>query len=235
MWWSENDDSLEPVCDTRTYFEATSGIREAIQTGSTPFNAPRWNYLREDLARLRQYVSSAVTGKVIDLGCGAGHWIDHYGASAIGVDLVDFSPALLAQAVQRANNRWPHLQVDAWPVDLADPCNNIPFAEADSIVAAFLLSHFESEDVVKFQKRLRAEMKPGSTLLVIDSWHSPKRRRYRPRETVRFVEIDGRRVSTRKHYFGREEWECLAARAGFEIVDSWWGHAFFMSRLRICP
>ena len=233
MWWSETDDNLEPLCDAQGYFEATSSVLDAIHASSAPFDAPRWTYLREDLEYLRRYISHKVSGRVIDLGCGAGHWIDHYGESAISVDLVDFSLKLLTQAAQRAAMRWPQLQATTWPVDISAPGNGVPLSMADCIFTAFVLSHFDVEHVVRFLAGLRAAMKPGATLVVIDSWHSPTRRRHRAQETIRHADIDGRRVSILKHYFGRKEWEYLCARAELEIIDSWWGRAFFVSHMRL--
>lgn len=230
VFWNETDRRETPVYEPRTFYEATAATLNAIHAGKVPFEGTRWQYLADDLGWLRRYVATLDVGKIIDLGCGAGQWADHYIDSASEIALVDFSTTLLERAAQRVARLKHGLPLETMAVDIFANFEKLPLDGKTTVLCAFLLSHYEVQQVVGLLQHLRIAIGPNTQIIVIDSWYSPTRSLRRERETVRSIDVNGKRVSVLKHYFTRQEWEEIAKSAGLTLSDQWWGKAFFLCR-----
>jgi len=229
--WSESAHTSADDWNPRGYYERAAPTLAALHAREGPFADARWDYIVEDLAHLRGVVRQQCSGRILDLGCGEGLWLDHYAGRATAVTLIDLSPVLLSRAEARArqqtNASMEAICVKAICVDAFGAPDRIPFRGHDSILIAFLLSHYSTGAVVDFLRRAASTMDSGARLLVMDSWHSPLRRRKRQADSRRTICAKGEQYSVRKRYVTSDEWRSTLRDCGLTCEWQWWGKAFF--------
>ena len=102
--------------------------------------------------------ASAMTGRVLDAGCGPGHWTAHlveHGVAAVGIDAV---PAF----VERARRSWPGVRFDV--DDVADlRAADDAFA---GVLAWYSLIHHEPAALPAVFAEFARVLEPGGGLLV---------------------------------------------------------------------
>lgn len=224
--WLESALQEDAQLNPRAYYERVAGTITAMHKRDGAFADPRWNYLAEDVEQLRRCVERRFSGRILDLGCGAGHWIEHYARHAQAITLVDMSPKLIACAYGRASGHF-RLPTQALIVDIFDEPDSVPFAGQNTIFVAFLLSHYSLSEVTDLLRYICQTADAETHLCVIDSWYSPARRRRRQQESMRSIVDGGVRYAVRKHYFTKMEWMATVRASGMKIAWQWWGKAFF--------
>lgn len=107
---------------------------------------------------LVNYWSNDITGRMLDVGCGPGHWtgyLDQRGITAGGIDL---SPRF----VEHARAAFPHLAFEVGSLD-AIPATS---GELDGILAWYSLIHLAPARVPTALAEFARVLKPGGTLLL---------------------------------------------------------------------
>lgn len=232
--WVEETLQADAHWNPRGYYERTAGIIAAMHERVGPFVDARWDYLAEDLNHLRSAVERYCSGRILDLGCGEGYWIKHYAARAQAVTLIDSSPKLLSCGHSMATEKF-QLPAQALALDVLREPDDVPFVRKDTILIAFVLSHYSQAEVVDFLRHVRQKADARTSLLILDSWYSPVRRRKRPQESLRTIVENSGRHSVRKRYVTKAQWAEIVRASGMEAIWHWWGKAFFACRCMVPP
>jgi SAM-dependent methyltransferase len=105
-----------------------------------------------------------ITGDVLELACGTGHWTPLLAASARSLTAVDAAPEMLALARQR---------VGGLPVEFiqADVFGWRPPRRYDTVFFAFWLTHVPPARFAAFWSLVGAALAPGGWACFVDSSH----------------------------------------------------------------
>ena len=102
-----------------------------------------------------------LTGTVVDLGCGAGHYAIELASRGYRVIGVDYSPAMLALARQRAAEAGVTIDLRECDLDVALPLTT------ETVDAAILVSVLQAaKDPVQLLAQVRNALRPGGQLLI---------------------------------------------------------------------
>jgi tRNA (uracil-5-)-methyltransferase TRM9 len=193
--------------------------RQFYQAFALPFSSTRLR-LQPGVRRILDDISS--TASILDLGCGNGELARqlaqrHHHGLYTGLD---FSSALLAQVGQGLPSNFHFLQADLSASDWDAPLQGI---KVNLVVAFAVLHHLPGEDLrLQVLRKVRAFLSPAGRL----------KNRLQPWERAGLSAgevdpgdylLDWRQGGTGLryvHHFSEDELKQLAARAGFEIIDS---------------
>ncbi len=116
---------------------------------------------RYPLLFLERFPNCTPTGHALDLGCGPGDVTRRFAAALPGwsFDAVDGSPAMLAEARKRPNQRINY-------IDGVVPGASIPRARYDLVLSSSLLHHLHDPAVL--WKTVRQHTGPGSMIFIVD-------------------------------------------------------------------
>jgi len=181
-----------------TYYEERAGEYDEFYSGKSP-GIPRPDAYKKDLAKITKIVSRFGKGHLIDIGCGTGFWLAHYGPNCSGITLIDKSEKMLSECKKRAQE-----------IGLIDKCCflhadflEIDFKESrfDGALFGFLISHFINRLERSFFVKLKRILRPGSELMLIDSAWTETRRPHRNKQGLqKRVLNDGREFTIYKKY-----------------------------------
>jgi SAM-dependent methyltransferase len=105
-----------------------------------------------------------VTGDVLELACGTGHWTSLLAARARSVTAVDAAPEMLALARQRVPDRSVEFGV-------ADVFGWQPPRRYDTVFFAFWLTHVPPARFAAFWSTVGAALAPGGQACFVDTSH----------------------------------------------------------------
>jgi ubiquinone/menaquinone biosynthesis C-methylase UbiE len=178
-----------------------------------------------DTAAVSELLGKFGQGDVVDLACGTGFWLTAYGANCRSVTLVDQSTAVLGRCQRRVHELGLHRVATLVQGDLFDV--PLPKHGFDACLLGFLLSHLTDSQTDALFDRLRAILRPDSTVAVVDSSWSTARQPYRQRDGFEErVLPNGRSFTIRKRYFSRDHLAELIGQQGFQIRSSYVGNVF---------
>lgn len=206
--------------------------RQFYQTFALPFSSTRLR-LQPGVRRILDDISSSAN--ILDLGCGNGELARqlaerrHQGTYTG----VDFSPTLLAQVGQGLPSNFHFLQADLSDGDWNAPLEGM---RVDLVAAFAVLHHLPGEGLrLQVLRKVSAFLSPAGRF-IHSEWqflNSPRlKNRVQPWERVGLSEgevdpgdylLDWRQGGTGLryvHHFSEDELKQLAAKAGFEIIDS---------------
>lgn len=150
-----------------------------------------------DRARIGRW-ADGVEGRILDAGCGPGHWtaflVDR-GVEASGIDLVP-------EFILGASARFPHVPFRVASLDDAD----ISPASFGGVLAWYSLIHASPDELPSLLAAARRALREGGRLLV-GFFDGP----------------DGEpfpHAVTTAHYWTIEGMSALLERAGFSVIDS---------------
>ncbi|PQZ60298.1 MULTISPECIES: class I SAM-dependent methyltransferase [unclassified Microbacterium] len=150
-----------------------------------------------DRARIGRW-AEGVEGRILDAGCGPGHWtaflVDR-GVEASGIDLVP-------EFIVGASARFPHVPFRVASLDEAD----ISPASFGGVLAWYSLIHASPDELPSLLAAARRALREGGRLLV-GFFDGP----------------DGEpfpHAVTTAHYWTIEGMSALLERAGFSVIDS---------------
>lgn len=136
--------------------------------------APRWDIGRPQPAFITLAESGAISGRVVDVGCGTGEHVLMLAASGFDVTGIDTSPTAIAAATAKARDRGlapPFLIQDA--LRLADIGEQF-----DTVIDSGLFHVFADESRPVFAENVHAILRPGGHyfMLCFSDRHPPAER-----------------------------------------------------------
>lgn len=170
--------------ENRTYHEAQS------QMEYLP-NYYRWTY---------RHIRHAISGRVIELGCGAGIGIRYYEDIAEEIIAVDYNPKLL----ERVADTYQAEKVKTKVMDLTDDWSHIKGMGADAMILMDVLEHFA--DDVRFMTNARDCLAKNGKLAVKV-----------PAQAKLYCAID--EASGHYRRYDRADIEGLAAKVGLKLLS----------------
>jgi tRNA (uracil-5-)-methyltransferase TRM9 len=206
--------------------------RQFYQTFAIQFSTTRLR-LQPGVLRILEQINS--TTNVLDLGCGNGELarqLTQRDYTGIYTGL-DFSPILLQQAADSQPSNFHYLQADLSKDDWDAPMAG---SQYDFILAFAVLHHLPGMDLrLQVLRKVRSLLSPRGRF-IHSEWqflNSPRlKARLQPWETIGLTEsevdpgdylLDWRQGGTGLryvHHFSEAELEELAAKAGFEVIET---------------
>lgn len=111
----------------------------------------------DDLDLIRRHLTDR-RGRVVDLGCGAGHltrFLGDHGANVLGIDLVP-------EFLQHAQTAHPDLEFQLGSITKL----TLPDASVSGALCWYSLIHFEPDTTIEVLAEIRRVLQPGGSLVV---------------------------------------------------------------------
>lgn len=143
----------------------------------------------------RMEFGQRIKGRVVEIGAGAGHFLDHYIESVDHVVAIDYNKEL----VERIKRRFSDKNINGVVADLRDEKSLEVVDEADTIIALDILEHFEDHQMI-VRNIVRILKKGGYFLVKVPAqsalfgnadYASGHFRRYDPDKLVEIMENCG--------------------------------------------
>lgn len=164
-------------------------------------------------------------GRILEAGCGIGHFVIHYRRRGYDIEGVDFAP----DTIERLRRFAPDL-----PVRVAD-ITALPYDDGhfDCYYSGGVVEHFEEGPFKPLLEARRVLATNGKLIIVVPFFNPLRRLRVRGR-TRGVVGSDGRLAAVRddfvvepappgfgfwEYYFTQQEFEGVLRRAGFAILE----------------
>ena len=187
-----------------------------LRRGSYALDGDRARQWAQDVRQVEQAIAGfGPAGDVLELACGTGLFTELLVPLARRVTAVDSSPEALALNRQRlpgAAVEYVEADVLSWPM---------PPGQFDSVVFTYWLSHVPDTALDAFWTRVRAALRPGGRVLLVDSaplggvGTAP-----RGSQAERRRLSDGREFSVVKRYWAPDELRRDLATRGWS-ADAW--------------
>jgi len=208
------------------YYDEGAGEYDSLYAGKSASSVLEPGVYVKDVKTIAEMASAFGAGHVVDIGCGTAYWLPYYAHNCDKITLFDQAPAMLRQARQRAET-----------LGILEKCRLVQgdlFVYVfdkdafDSAVAAFVISHLESEEERVFFAKLRRALKSTGSFLMIDSAWNEARSPVRSKAGYQQRQLsDGRTFRLFKRYFDGRDVEDLFRRHRFGLVSRYTGGAFF--------
>jgi demethylmenaquinone methyltransferase/2-methoxy-6-polyprenyl-1,4-benzoquinol methylase len=178
---------------------------------------------QEDLARLREMVASAFTGKrVLEVACGTGYWTEVLGRAANSVTATDINEEVLEIARRKAdcNGKVTFQRADSYRLPAFQP-------KFSAGLGAFWWSHVPKARLKEFLKGFHEAFEPQATLMFMDNRYvegssTPISRKDVEGNTYQWRKLDDGSVhEVLKNFPGREELleHARASAAEVEVTE----------------
>ena len=186
------------------YYGERASEYDNIYHGAGPASISDPQAYQAEVSILSEIVKRTCSGNLIDIACGTAFWLPHYAKNCSHVTLFDQSKEMLGTAKKRAvsigvTDRTTLISGDALTF-------NFENEKFDSVLVAFLISHFTLEQETHFFKKIRKIVKSGGTILVLDSVWNDERALARKKEgKQKRILADGRAFEIYKKYFDEND------------------------------
>lgn len=174
---------------------------------------------QSDLAALRKLLRELLAGEdVLEVACGTGYWTEVVAQSARSILAVDINESVLEIARKKT---YPVGRVRIEPGDAwyPDACTG----EFTAGLAAFWISHVSRSEMRGFLDRLRARLRPGGLVVLVENKYvegnsTPVSRTDSRGNTFQIRELDdGSRYEVRKNFLTKGELLDLPGEKAREI------------------
>jgi len=135
----------------RSSIRAASSYDDAQRKMAFLVNYYRWIY---------KHVRPYLVGQVLELGCGAGHFLHHYVDQVEKVYAVDHDPILLS----RLEEKYSENPVSVIRADLRNDWNEFEYVKADIVLCMDILEHIQDDDA--FVKKAKARLRPCGLFII---------------------------------------------------------------------
>jgi ubiquinone/menaquinone biosynthesis C-methylase UbiE len=210
------------------YYDERAPEYDEIYLGGTP-GMPEPQAYREDVEAIKAICRSFGRGHLIDIGCGTGYWLPHYGKNCAEITLVDQSRKMLAECQKRVKELNADLDVHFVKGNFFD----IRFFSKvhNTAVIAFLVSHLNEESEGVFWRKLKRILTPKAEMLWIDGSWSQTRKKHRAKEGSQKRTLnDGRSFTVFKKYYDEKDIQAVANKYSFTLHSLYMGEVFFAAR-----
>lgn len=199
---STSNELIDPAA-VRRYFDGVGASASAASSMAherkLPASANLYRRQRE-LMTLRDWLDGVpATARVLDVGCGAGHWAGVFAARYREVVAIDQSVAMIESARQRLAG------ADNVSVVTGDIRNDLPDGQFDLIFVGGVCMYLNDDEAETLLRSLRSRLTPGGFIILRES-------------TVR----KGRRIASGEYqaiYRTVESYRELCARGGARVSE----------------
>jgi ubiquinone/menaquinone biosynthesis C-methylase UbiE len=210
------------------YYEDRASEYELVYRGGWPASIANPTLFQHDAAAIAGLLPGLVGDHHLDLACGTGYWLQFYHPSCRRITLVDQSANMLAECRHKITAADIDRKTEVIRADVLD--HPLPRATFDSVLMGFLWSHLTEAEEKSVFNNVKAALRPGGRLILIDSAYSPERAATRPKRSVQTRTVTaGRAYLVRKHYLDETELRRMekAYALGFDTRFS--GKAFLLA------
>jgi ubiquinone/menaquinone biosynthesis C-methylase UbiE len=230
---SGKDNRSQPMNDAvnssmRRYYEDRAPEYELIYQGGRPAAGNNPTLFQHDAAAVAKSLPGLAGPVHLDLACGTGYWLQCYHQSCRRITLVDQSAAMLTECRKKANaaginDKCEFIQADVLLCQL-------PAAAYDSALLGFLWSHLTPAEEARLFGALRAALRPGGRLLLVDSAWSAERATTNKKSGVQTRTVaGGRNYLVRKRYLDEDELQRMTELYQMTFHTHFSGKAFMSS------
>jgi demethylmenaquinone methyltransferase/2-methoxy-6-polyprenyl-1,4-benzoquinol methylase len=164
----------------RYYDERAPEYEDAYRLGTGTASITNPVLFQTEARILAEIVSRNARGRVGDIACGTGFWLQFYASAATRITLIDQSPGMLHECRQKVDalaigDRTSIVRADV----LQWPFNEASF---DFTLVGFLLSHLTEDHEQELFAALRRSLSSSGRLLILDSAWSIERSRFNAKE-----------------------------------------------------
>ena len=212
-----------------SYYDTRAPEYDEIYVGKGPASIPDPDLYRKETEIIGKVVQGYGQGHLIDIGCGTGYWLSHYGNNPSRITLLDHSGKMLSQCKKRVTtlrleDRCYFIQGDFLEVILDENSFH-------SALIGFFISHLSPNIERVFFSKLKRILKDNGQLMIIDCAWSSQRVRIRKKEGMQKRTLnDGRAYTLYKRYFDKSDVERMFKRYHLGLKSCWMGNAFLVAQ-----
>jgi ubiquinone/menaquinone biosynthesis C-methylase UbiE len=207
----------------RYYDKRAPEYDEAYLLGTGTSSIRDANVFQREARLLEEVVERTAAGRIIDLACGTGYWLQYYVQHGSQVTLVDQSASMLNECRKRVAT-----------LGVADRCSLVQadvlehdFGVHDFALVGFLLSHLDDEQESFLFRTLERVLGRAGRFLILDSAWSPQRARFNTKTEHQTRRLnDGTSFEIYKRYFDRADVAAWAGRHRIATSIEHFGAAF---------
>jgi ubiquinone/menaquinone biosynthesis C-methylase UbiE len=216
------DDALRQSM-LRYYDQRAPDYDEAYLRGTGTSSIRDANVFQREAKFLEGVVERTALGRIIDLACGTGFWLQHYVQHCSQVTLVDQSASMLAECQKRVAT-----------LGVAERCSLVhadvfehDFGVHDFALVGFLLSHLDDEQESSLFGTLKRILGRPGRFLILDSAWGPERARFNAKTERQTRHLnDGTAFDIYKRYFDRADVAAWTDKYGVATSIEHFGTAF---------
>jgi ubiquinone/menaquinone biosynthesis C-methylase UbiE len=188
----------------RYYDERASEYEEAYVLGTGTASIQHADVFRHEAVLLTGVVERFARGRLVDLACGTGFWLQHYAARCSSVTLIDQSSRMLDTCRTKVVALDLAHRASIVQSDVFD--HTFDQRAFDSALIGFLISHLTEDQERLLFERLRTMLDSGGRFLILDSAYSPERARFNAKiERQQRRLNDGTQFEIYKRYIDRQD------------------------------
>jgi ubiquinone/menaquinone biosynthesis C-methylase UbiE len=207
------------------YYGRRAHEYDDIYQGGGPASIDDPEAYRAEVGALSSIVSRCCRGDILDVACGTAFWTPHYAGGCRRITLFDQSAEMLAEARARAAAAGVAQRTLALRGDVLQ--YHFGQQRYDTILAAFLVSHFTLAQEARFFSVLRSVAKPRGALLILDTvWNEARARRRKKEGSQERTLADGSSFRIYKRYFTKGDIEALSRTRGISLKIEHFGKVF---------
>jgi demethylmenaquinone methyltransferase/2-methoxy-6-polyprenyl-1,4-benzoquinol methylase len=218
------DEQLRRVM-LRYYDARAPDYEEAYQLGTGTSSISDPEVFQREAGDLAETVRRFAHGKVLDLACGTGYWLQFYAEQCSGVTMVDQSENMLAECRKKIDrfglaDRSTVVRDDVLAWNCTDPSH-------DCAIVGFLLSHLTDEQAPRLFDALRSALGPGGRFLIMDSAWTDMRSQFNAKIERQERRLnDGTALDIYKRYFDRSDISAWSSKYQVSTTIEYFGDAF---------
>ena len=198
------------------YNERAAEFDEIYTLGKPPGKVLDPELYMAEARSLSSLVSELAHGRLLDIPCGTGYWLQFYAAKCSSITLVDQSENMLRNCRKTARDHEvveisEFIQGDALEVSLDQK-------SFDTVLVGFFLSHLTDAQMDLFLRMLRKALKPDGRVIIMDSsWSQFRKSRPKKGTAVRKLN-DGRTYEIYKRYFDGDDIELMSESYNMDLT-----------------
>lgn len=185
--------------------------------------------IRKEIAEIKEILPDYVKGSILDVACGTGYWLPYYYKDCPRITLVDQSENVLSECRKKIAELGIADKTEVLRADIFS--HRFTPQKFDTVLIAFLISHFSDEEIDGLLESVRAAVNPGGSFIFIDNiWNEMVEsfafRKYGTH--TRYLK-DGRQFRILKRYFTPDDMSELAGKHNFSLDLGYSGEVFLLA------